>query len=102
MKPIARLLTTAVICGSLGLVGLGLSAGTAHAVEPYQWCPGQDRAGTHGALDTPDGVNWDWNVCHTYYVVPYGHGNVSAYIWADSPPPPMPPPCGPIPCGLFP
>jgi hypothetical protein len=21
--------------------------------------------------------NWDWNVCHTYYIVPAGQGNVS-------------------------
>jgi hypothetical protein len=42
------------------------------------------------------------NVCHTFYTVPFGTGNVpmfdvdgnalDSYMWADSPPPPPGPP----------
>jgi hypothetical protein len=74
-----------------GVVGLAVSgAGIANAGGPYQWCPGQPRGGYGGALNTPGPPNWDWSVCHTYYVVPVGQGNASPSIWADSPPPPPP------------
>jgi hypothetical protein len=95
---IARWATTAVLTGGLGLAGLGLGAGIANAGGPYQWCPGQDRGGFGGAFNTPGPPNWDWGVCHTYYIVPMGQGNVSPSIWADSaPPPPAPQPWTPLP-----
>src|SRR6201996_698022 len=91
MKPgAARSATTVLVFGGLGLAALGLGAGSANAGGPYQWCPGQDRHGYGGAFNTPGPPNWDWNVCHTYYIVPDGQGNASPSIWADSPPPPPP------------
>jgi hypothetical protein len=39
-----------------------------------------------------DPLNWDWNVCHTYYFLWPGMGNVSSLIWDGENPPPKPPP----------
>jgi hypothetical protein len=64
----------------------------------HKWCPGQPmpQDGTN-----PDGtahqVDWDMNVCHTYYNVGYHQGNVGDYVWdAAGGPPPPPPQCPPI------
>lgn len=95
MNRVSRFATAAVISGGLGLAGLGLGVGAAPA-QPggYTWCPGQ-------ALPS-QGLRWDMNVCHTFYTVPFGTGNVpmfdvdgnplDSYMWADSPPPPPGPP----------
>jgi hypothetical protein len=82
MNRIAKSATTVVLSGGLGLAVLGLAAGTAHADGPYQWCPGDDLSAFGSSRP-----NWNVNVCHTYYTVPTGLGNVSPGIWADSPPP---------------
>jgi len=37
----------------LGLAGLGLGAGIAHAGGPYSWCPGDDGNGFGGGFNTP-------------------------------------------------
>jgi hypothetical protein len=70
--------------------GLSLAAGTAHAdpgyiepVGPYHWCPG----------GPPMPVNWDPNICHTFWHVGTGAGNVGGAgdlhrnLW-DGPNPP--------------
>src|ERR1700744_2258825 len=83
-------------------------SGTAHADDrygPHQWCPGE-------SMDWPSGpwnsVDWDMNVCHTWYVVGYGLGNVPqrsgvpSYIW-DGEGAPAPPSCAVPdvpPCGM--
>jgi hypothetical protein len=61
-RAIAGLATTLLLSGSLGLAGLGLSAGTAQALP--SWCPGQP-------LPNPN-VNWDMGLCHYYRVDPAG------------------------------
>jgi hypothetical protein len=33
-------------------------------------------------------INWDMGVCHTYFYVPWGQGNVGANIWEGANPPP--------------
>ena len=106
----AGLATIALLFGGLGLAGFGLAAGAAQAEPgfapqyhgpvfaggPYQWCPGQDKGGFGGAFNTPGPPNWDWGVCHTYYVVQDGQGNVSPSIWeGDNPPAPRTPGCAP-------
>ena len=101
-------------CG-VALAGVGLVGGTAHATTgPFTWCPGQ-------SMDWPTGPNvpravaqnyaWDMNVCHTWYRVPDGWGNVSrvalngqqtlqsSNVWeGDNPPGDNP---GNVQCGLM-
>lgn len=90
---LARLATTLLVSG--GLAGLGLGAGTALADDrygPHQWCPGQSMEWPSGPWNQ---VDWDMEVCHTWYVVGIGQGNVPEHsggpsnIWeGDTPPPP--------------
>jgi hypothetical protein len=70
MSRIKRFATTAVLTAATGLAALATGAGPANAVPatPNYWCPGQ-------ALPFP-GLQWDMNVCHTWYAVPFGQGNV--------------------------
>ncbi|HTI76309.1 MAG TPA: hypothetical protein VL634_15035 [Mycobacterium sp.] len=104
------LATTVLVSGGVGAVGLGL-AGTAQACNgewgpcgygPNRWCPGDslymDRGGPYQL------VEWDMNVCHTWYRVAEGAGNVpegpnnASDVWeGDNPPPPAAPPAPPPP-----
>jgi len=101
--------TTVLVSGGVGLAGLGLGAGTAHAapdlapqyrgpVPENHWCPGNDPSGGPGGPFNTSPPNWDWHVCHTYWIVPAGQGNVSPGIWeGDTPPLPAPQPWTPLP-----
>ncbi|OBG57028.1 hypothetical protein A5703_05710 [Mycobacterium sp. E188] len=88
MRRIARLATTALLAGGLGVAGLGLAAGTANADGgPHRWCPGEPLPPTGNHVTNP--VIWDNNICHTYYYVYFGQGNVAQNIWdGDNPPAP--------------
>ena len=104
MNRVPRFAMTALVSGALGLAGLGLGAGIAAAAPPsgpYTWCPGDDPGGGPGGpFNSPGPPNWDWNVCHTWYSVNWGQGNVSLTIW-DGPNPP-PDNRGPVgPCSLL-
>ena len=84
-------------CGALA-AGLALATGTAHAEPalgpiliapppqggPYTWCPG-DRLdeGINPATGkgAPGNVVWDNNICHTWYYVDWGYGNISPSVW---------------------
>lgn len=98
------------IVGSLlaGVAVAGIACGTAQAepfaAQPHSWCPGQ-------ALPFGN-IQWNMSVCHTWYEVPFGQGNVrmvdvhgqplESFISADIPapmltPPPPPPPKPPHP-----
>jgi hypothetical protein len=98
MNRISRFATTVLTCGSLGLASFGLAAATAHAWPgcetdkgPCHWCPGDEAPHTGNHITDP--VVWDWNICHTYWYVWPGEGNVANLIWdGDNPPPPPPPP----------
>jgi hypothetical protein len=104
---IVGLAATALMSGGLGWAGLVLGDGTAHAQPsaplpaddggwgpPHHWCPGELPVPATGNHVT-DPLNWDWNVCHTYYFLWGGMGNVSNMIWdGDNPPPKPPPPIG--------
>lgn len=98
-RTLRRIIGAALFSGGVAVTGLGLAAGSAHATGgPFQWCPGQplDRALAN--------IAWDMNVCHTWYAVAYGQGNVSrtdgggSSVW-EGPDPPMGPPT--MNCGLF-
>jgi hypothetical protein len=74
--------------------GLGLGGGVAQADDggwgpPHHWCPGEEPVPTTGNPRI-DPLEWDWNVCHTYYHVWPGMGNVSNLIWDGENPPPRP------------
>jgi hypothetical protein len=80
---IARLATTVLVSGGLGLAALGLGAGTANAdfgqpLPPHTWCPGDSMV--YHSFDASSGpglaYQWDMNVCHTWYWVKSGTGNV--------------------------
>jgi hypothetical protein len=103
---LSRFATAVAVCGAVTASGSGLSAVMAHA-DPYQappnsWCPGQAKPFPH--------IRWDESVCHTWYMVPAGTGNVlmvdlqgnpvDSWISADIPAPafaPPPPPPAPAP-----
>lgn len=98
-RVVVGLATSVLVSGSLGLVGLGVGGGIAQADDggwgpPKHWCPGEQPVPATGNHIT-DPLNWDWNVCHTYYYLYEGMGNVSNMIWdGDNPPPKPPPPMG--------
>jgi hypothetical protein len=108
-RVILGLAATVLVSGGLGLAALGPGAGTADALPngPYTWCPGQPRnthmppGGNPGPAPPGPSVGWDWSVCHTFWVVSWGQGNVDGpdrSIWdGDNPPPPLPRPWSPLP-----
>ncbi len=67
-------LTAATLIGS----ALGLATGTAHAglADPHHWCPGNPKNMPYVPNDL---IDWDWGVCHTWYAVNYGWGNVTMH-----------------------
>jgi hypothetical protein len=105
-----RFATTALMAGGLAAAGLGLTAGTAearpaapmpldawpgcpndHPEGPCHWCPGDPAVQTGNLRVNP--VVWDANICHTYWYVYHGQGNVAQNIFeGDIPPAPPPPP----------
>jgi hypothetical protein len=91
---VGALLAVGIAAGYTG-GGAQAAPGPVHAGGPYTWCPGNDRKGGPGQPFLTNPPNWDWNVCHSYYVVQAGKGNVAPGIWeGDNPPlpPPGPPP----------
>ncbi len=78
-----------LVSGGLVLAVLGLAAGTAKADGAHRWCPGDPKNMPYVVNDE---VDWDWNVCHTWYPTNYGQGNVTmanrpTSIWdGDNPP----------------
>lgn len=101
------LATAALLSGGI----VGMSAGTARAqpgpvplgswpgcpednpAGPCHWCPGDPPVQTGNVLVYP--VVWDETVCHTYWYVYSGQGNVAHNIFeGEVPPPPPPPPPG--------
>jgi hypothetical protein len=90
-RSLARLAISGLVTGGLAAAALGLGAGTASAGGPYTWCPGMSMAGTN--MDTHTGgpglgVDWDMTVCHKWWAVNVGMGNVSRNIWEGDPPQP--------------
>jgi hypothetical protein len=102
---LTELAAKALLSGAVALAAFGLATGTAQAHPgfaptshgpvaddgnwgpPHHWCPGDrpPQTGNQGE------VVWDNSVCHTYYVVDPGLGNVATNIW-DGPHPPDNPP----------
>jgi hypothetical protein len=88
-----RMIAGALMSASLAVAGLGLSVGTAEAGTqpdgPFSWCPGDPPVETGNKKYNP--VRWDEGICHEYWLVYHGQGNVAQNVW-DGPNPPGPPP----------
>jgi hypothetical protein len=92
-------LTTSVLVWG-GVAGAGPVAASwpgcppDHPEGPCRWCPGDPPVQTGNLRVNP--VVWDANVCHTYWYVRSGQGNVAQNIFEgpEPPPPPPPPPPG--------
>src|ERR1700754_2100097 len=61
-----------------------------HPAGPCHWCPGDPPVQTGNLRVDP--VRWDASICHTYWYVQPGQGNVSRLIWDGDDPPAPPPP----------
>ena len=106
-----RMVGTALMTVGVAVAGIGWAAGTAHAMPatpapqqgnawpgcppenpsgPCRWCPGDPPVQTGNLRINP--VRWDNNVCHTYWYVYHGQGNVAQNIFEGEVPPPPPPP----------
>jgi hypothetical protein len=105
-----RAMAGALLSAGLALAGMGLAGGTAQAIPgvpapahgawpgcpedspagPCQWCPGDPPVETGNKRINP--VRWDTNVCHTYWYVRHGQGNVANNIFEGVAPPAEPPP----------
>ncbi len=104
-----RIMAGALLSGGVAVAGLSLGAGIAQAQPdgPYTWCPGQSKSahmppgGVPGPASPGPNVGWDWSVCHTFWLVSWGQGNVDGpdrTIWdGDNPPPPLRQPWTPLP-----
>jgi hypothetical protein len=57
--------------------------------------------GQPGPASPGPSAAWDWSVCHTFWIVGWGQGNVddiNVTIWdGDNPPGPAPQPWTPLP-----
>ena len=88
-----RIIAGALMSAGVAIAGMGLSTGVAEAEVPPSgpntWCPGDPPVPTGNIRVNP--VVWDNNVCHEYWFVYHGQGNVAKNIW-EGPNPPGPPP----------
>jgi hypothetical protein len=112
-RTLKKAVAGALLSGSCAAAVLGLTAATAQAepgfaspmhdplaedgpvppgaTGPYICCPGQEHSGLNpqtGRGCPGTDVNWDKDVCHTWYGVYWGHGNVAPPIWEGPQPPP--------------
>jgi len=98
--PLTRIIAGALLSGGVAVAGLGLGAGTAQAQAPHHWCPGDPmdyQVDPHRAQNTGPGTSytWDMTVCHTWFWVRSGMGNVPlkgspgfGNVWDGETPPP--------------
>jgi len=96
-RTLKRVIAGVLLTGGIAVGGLGL-AGTAEAHKPHNWCPGQPMNYPTGP---GPGYSWDMNICHTWFWVRNGKGNVPyngrvpSTLWdGEVPPPDSDPPCG--------
>jgi hypothetical protein len=110
-----RLSGTLLLGGVFAVAGMALGAVAADADPglippthvrlsdggPWTWCPGDPMSGLNSTTHKGgpgDGVDWDMNVCHTWWGVNWGTGNVAPGVWDGPDPPPLnatqKPPCG--------
>jgi hypothetical protein len=95
-RTLKKLLAGAALSAGLAVAGVGLAAGPAMADNPdwgpaKHWCPGEPLPATGNHVTDPF-RGWNMSVCHTYYYLYPGMGNVSNMIWDGDNPPPKPQP----------
>lgn len=85
-------MNTGTAAGRFGVVPLGSWPGCPadNPSGPCRWCPGDPPVQTGNLRVNP--VVWDESVCHTYWYVYFGQGNVADNIFEGEVPPPAPPP----------
>jgi hypothetical protein len=89
--PCKKIIAEELLSAALA-AGLGLTADTAaasadawpgcpedHPSGPCHWCPGNPPVQTGNHVTNP--VRWDESVCHTYWYVYFGQGNVAQNIF---------------------
>ena len=78
----------ALLAGTIAATGLAAGVAQADPFSPqaHSWCPGQGLPYR--------GIEWNMGVCHTWYIVPMGQGNVrfagttdGSFVLADVPAP---------------
>ena len=78
-RSLKRIIAGALLSGGVAVAGMGLSAGIAEAETPpggpNTWCPGDPPVATGNIRVNP--VIWDNNICHEYWYVYHGQGNVA-------------------------
>jgi hypothetical protein len=108
-QKLKRTAGAALLSISVATAAMALAQGTAHAMPgvplpqgswpgcpedhpegPCHWCPGDPPVQTGNIRVYP--VIWDNNVCHTYWYVYSGQGNVAHNIFEGEVPPVPPPP----------
>jgi hypothetical protein len=67
------------VFGAAVVASAGFGAGAAHAdtMEPHRWCPGNPK---HMPYVVNQDIDWDWNICHTWYPTVYGKGNLTEQV----------------------
>ncbi len=97
-----RIAATAILFSSVFMTGIAVPTGAQaqpgnawpgcppeSPEGPCRWCPGDPPVQTGNVKVNP--VVWDNNVCHTYWYVTPGQGNVANNIFEGAAPPPPPP-----------
>ncbi|WP_059016745.1 hypothetical protein [Mycobacterium sp. M26] len=101
MAALSRHAAVAVAAGAaaaaLSMAGAGIAQAEPFTPPANNWCPGQ-------ALPFSN-IQWDMSTCHTWYIVPFGKGNVrmvdlkgnalDSFIYAGAPPVLTPAPAAP-------
>jgi hypothetical protein len=92
-----RVIAGVLLTGGIAVGGVP-HAGIAQAHKPHNWCPGDPM--TYPVGPGP-AYSWDMNICHTWFWVRNGKGNVPfkgqlpSSLWdGEVPPPDSDPPCG--------
>ncbi|OBK40496.1 hypothetical protein A5658_21160 [Mycobacterium sp. 1245111.1] len=93
---VAGLLSFGLAAGMYATAGTALSDpgrcsnGGPQPDPPCRWCPGDPPVATGNHVTNP--VRWDESVCHNYWMVWFGQGNVAQNVFEGDAPPPPPPP----------
>jgi hypothetical protein len=70
-----------LLAAGIAVAGVGVNPGVAAATDgPFSWCPGQPMEPPTGPNRFGTDYRWDMKVCHTWFRVEYGYGNVPRFV----------------------